>query len=216
MTEALAFDLGQLQGDGVFGGGSLGPPQHPDQVVAQILPALFGGQELLQRRGSHRVVGIDLQDRAQRIHRRARLRQILLTDARAPTQEIGAFRGRLDQGHLLVEQVAQLCPRLPALQGFLEEFRGRPVARLGLQVAPVVTAGGFAITQLLVVNPNGHADQGQHLVGIGQLVGEELVEQLAHIAPATELGRQAQQPLLRRPIGGLLLEHASVPVESLV
>ena len=48
MTKALAFHLGQLQGDGVLGGDFLGPSQHPDQVVSQILPAFRGGQKLLQ------------------------------------------------------------------------------------------------------------------------------------------------------------------------
>ena len=49
-------------------------------------------------------------------------------------------------------------------------------------------AGGVAIAQLLIVDSDSHAHQCQHLVGVGQLVVEELVEQLAQVTPATQLG----------------------------
>ena len=89
---------------------------------------------------------------------------------------------------MLVEQVAQLGPSLPPLQGLLEKFCGGSVGRLGLEIAPVVPASGVAIAEFLVVHADGDAHQRQHLVGVGQLVVEELVEQLAQVTPATQLG----------------------------
>src|SRR6185369_2493468 len=134
----------------------------------------------------------------------------------AAAQERLLDRGLDGARGLLVVELAQLEPRLPALERALEELAAVAVVGVRVVEPPVVLARLLAVVEAPIEDLRRLARDLQHLGPVAELAGQVAGEQVGHVLPAIELAREAQELLRRQTLGGRLLEHAPVPAQRAV
>ena len=196
-----------------------GPPELRLQVIGQVLPALVGAEQALHLVGGggrRAVIGVKIDDLAQRLQGAIGVAQPLLVDERAATQQrlLGLEVG--GPARLLVQKLAQLQPLFPALERPLEQGRGLGIPATGVVEPPIERARFRAAVQVHVVDLGGAPHDLQHRRRILQRSRQGVGQQDPDLAPPPQAAAQAQELLQVDPLGGVLLENLAVPLQRAV
>ena len=173
------------------------------QVIGQLVPLPLGAEQALQLRGGAAIRRIDVHRLAQRPDRAAAAVQLLLVQLRAAAQQ-RQLRRRVDGApRLLVDQLAQLLPRAPALQRRLEQLRDVAIVGARVEQAAVVLLRLGPLAQTVVEDLRGAADDVEHRRLLAQLA-LEVARRAGSPGPAQRSSLSARRTScsrLRRSVG---------------
>ena len=186
-------------------------------MIGEILPAIVEAQEALHLvgRGRNRpIVGIEIDDLAQSPQRAIGIIQLLLVEERAPAQQRLLGLDLDGSTRLLVQELTQLDPLAPSLEGPLEEGRGLGIVGSGV-VEPAIVGPGLGVAIEAKVedfggSPHDLEDRRRALQRAGQGLGQKH----GHFAPAAQALRHAQHLIEVELLDGILLEDPPIPLES--
>ena len=191
VVELLVKDPGQPQPDGVGLARVADAVQRRREVLGQLVPLPLGAEQAFQLRGRAAIRGIDVHRLAQRPDRAPAAVQLLLIQLRAPAQQ-RQLRRRIDRApRLLVDQLAQLLPGAPALQRRLEQLRRIAIVRTRVEQAPVVLLGLGPLSQPVIEDLRGPADDVDDRRLLAQLALEVIRQQARQVVPSDPACRPA-------------------------
>ncbi len=216
VTDPAGQDLRQAQRRRVLVGADRLAIEAGVEVIGQVRPAPRLGEQPLELRRRLAIGRVDLQRLAQRPHRTPGVVELLLVQLGAAAEQRHPRRRIGRPARLLVDQLAQLHPGAPALEGRLVELRRGAIIGAGVKETPVVLLRLGALAEPQVEDLRGAAHDVEHRRLLAQLSVEIVGEQAGGVRPAIEPVRQAQERLRGLPLGRRLLEDLAIPAKRAV